>query len=158
MLFLEGHQEHKDKRKKSAHKDKTDKRKDSAKPKEKVHTAQYFSYEFFPFPFPLSFISCMILFSQGKDAKGKGKGKHEEMDLFELPREHKTLGSCRVNLSTLLDGEFEVMKECICEEEEKTNVESKTDDMQSVASGKHGGGEKKKSHKGEKLSKLILLN
>jgi hypothetical protein len=91
-----------------------------------------------------------VIFQQGKEGKGKGKGKHEEAELFELPREHQTLGSCHINLSTLLDGEFEVKSDCICEEEEKTDNEPKADDTRSVASGKHDASDKKKTAKGEK--------
>ena len=81
---------------------------------------------------------------QGKEGKGK-KGKQEEVELFELPRQHKSLGTCHVLLTSLLDGEFEVTAECECHGEEGTEDKSeKKDDA------KADGNEKKKGGKGEK--------
>ncbi|XP_032242311.2 leucine-rich repeat-containing protein 43 [Nematostella vectensis] len=86
--------------------------------------------------------------AKGKDGK-KGKGKQEEMELFELPRTHRLLGSCHVSLASLLDGEFEISADCICQGEKEDagqdNEEAKKAD----------GADKKKTGKehSEKASK-----
>ena len=74
------------------------------------------------------------------------------MELFELPRQRRNLGSCHVVLASLLDGEFEVVSDCECHGGEGTEDKSdkKEDD------GKADGGEKKKGGKGQSLSSFCF--
>ena len=86
---------------------------------------------------------------QGKDGKAK-KSKQEDIVLFELPRKQVAMGSCHVPLSQLLEGEFEVETECICESGEETG--SNTDNKGEEAGAKTDGRDKKKGTKGRYVS------
>jgi hypothetical protein len=93
----------------------------------------------------------------GKEKGGK-KDKRDVSELFELPQERKTVGTCHVLLTSLLDGETVVNVSSPCVEESgETENESVENDHSTVGGTNPQSGKRhddKKKGKGESISIL----
>ena len=51
---------------------------------------------------------------QGKSKESRGKGKQDDVELFELPPQQRTLGSCYIPLITLIEGDHVIDTKSVC--------------------------------------------
>ncbi len=96
----------------------------------------------------------------GKEKGGK-KDKRDVSELFELPQERKTVGTCHVFLTSFLDGEtvVDVSSRCVEESGETENESAGTDHLTGGGTNPQSGKkhDDKKKGKGKRAKRVPTL-